>query len=207
MGRGGHEGQGEPMAAVAVVPRTVSHAEIEFASAAHAAYVSEHLTHRHARAVPAKGSDASAVTVIAQSLDAADQVAEDLAAVSGLDADDWAHGWREHNGALAIDVRPITPDEFVDDYIARESVDAAQRRPELEQRVRDSLGGLANVLITYSGTETATGRGYVEIGAKSVADADEAEARLGEIADVSAETWAHGWHSDGALLVLRIFPS
>jgi hypothetical protein len=147
------------------------------------------------------------VTVIAQSLDAADQVAEDLAAVSGLDADDWAHGWRKHDGALAIDVCPTTPAEFVDDYVARESLDRARRRPELEQRVRDSLGGLVNVLITDSGTEAATGQDYVEIAATSLADADEAEARLGEIADVSAETWAHGWHSDGALLVLRIFPS
>lgn len=184
--------------------------ELDCERAAYAAHVSSLLTHRHATCIPANGSDPSRVTVVAESLDATDQAIEDLAAVA-LDAPDWANGWRRQGDVFAIDFSASAPTEFIDDYVAREMALRARRRPELEQVVLEALGGL-KVIVTDSGTEGSTSRGYVEIAAKAVDDADEARVRLEEIANVSAETWLRGWRSDytradGAFLLLRIYPS
>lgn len=67
----------------------------------------------------ADGRPAGTVFAIASvpSVAAAEAAADELLEVAGLAPGEWAHGWREHNGSLEIDVYPEPSATFLASFV------------------------------------------------------------------------------------------
>jgi hypothetical protein len=75
---------------------------------------------------------------------------------------------------------------------------------EVQRATETRLVGVHGVRVIAAGLDA--GRAYVEIAAHSTQAADFAEDALRAIANVSDESWSHGWAKRGVELTIRIYP-
>jgi hypothetical protein len=142
------------------------------------------------------------VTLTVPTAAAAELAAERLRPIARIEDDRWAHGWRCVAGpALALDIYPDPDEGDIADFVAAHVAAQARRHPDLEELVRERLGGAAPDVEVIDSGEGDDGRRYVDIRVGSADGADRAEAALGAVAEIALP-----WRLEAFTLSTRVYP-